>query len=234
MRNERLPLNTELIKKLAVGGDDPMVAMGKYKDPTLFQPQMLLAFFAQAPPQFPQRDGGLRSRLSYLFMPLEFVAAPEPGTNQRALDTSIKLKVNELIPELLLWLPLLVQGLMASRSRVVLPRPEKVCDDTDYQYMEQTSEGKQDAKEFIEKRIAKWTRDCKPATRTEIDRAFTQAHPGAVAKEVLPIILHSKNPVTNAPFNVRFGGDCFAVYRAYFKGDELSADGELCTVTLRT
>ena len=102
-------LNVELIKQLACGGDNPMTAMGKYKDPNYFVPQLLLAFFAQDAPIF-QNDGGLRSRLSYLFMPFEFVNDPKPGTNQRKLDTSVKTNVDRLVTEFIFWAPRLTSN----------------------------------------------------------------------------------------------------------------------------
>ena len=60
MGHSNRTLNVDLIKKLSVGSDNPITGMAKYKDPRLFNPQMLLAFFAQDAPEFPKKDGGLR------------------------------------------------------------------------------------------------------------------------------------------------------------------------------
>ena len=101
-------LNVDLIKKLSVGSDNPITGMAKYKDPKLFNPQMLLAFFAQDAPEFPKKDGGLRSRLSYLLMPFEFVdVCTRP--HHRPMDIDVKLNT--------------------------VPRPTKVTEDTAAQYM---------------------------------------------------------------------------------------------------
>ena len=50
-------LNTTIIKKIA-SWDEPFSAMAKYKDPTSFFPQCLLAFCTNSQPIFPARDGG--------------------------------------------------------------------------------------------------------------------------------------------------------------------------------
>eukprot|EP00969_Alexandrium_andersonii_P352313 15437389-Alexandrium_andersonii.AAC.1 len=154
-------LNVELIKQLAVGGDNPVTAMGKYRDPTLFNPQMLLAFFAQEPPCFPRRDGGLRSRLSYLFMPFIFVKNPKPNTNERKLDTTIKENIGDIVCELIYWIPLLTQGLakMVQRSRVIVPRPPKVMEDTEAQYItgaEPVKSLEEMAIEYADQHLVEW------------------------------------------------------------------------------
>jgi hypothetical protein len=176
-------LNVELIKQLAVGGDNPVTAMGKYKDPSLFNPQMLLSFFAQDPPVFPNKDGGLRSRLSYLLMPFVFVKNPQPDTNERKLDTSIKENIGDLVPELLVWIPLLTQGLikMLRLSRVIVPRPPKVVEDTDAQYITAEAPPKplqEIAIEYADEHLCEWKLERTqmpykvPANRTEICQHF--------------------------------------------------------------
>ena len=130
-------LNVELIKQLVAGNDNPVTAMGKYRDPTLFNPQMLLAFFAQSSPQFPQKDGGIRTRLSYMLMPLEFVHNPAPDSNERKVDTEVMANLGTLVPEMIVFITALVPGLarMVKHSRIMLPRPPKVTEDTAAQYM---------------------------------------------------------------------------------------------------
>ena len=44
-------LNTTLIKRLASGGDDPISAMAKYKDPTAFLPQCRVSFCTNSEPE---------------------------------------------------------------------------------------------------------------------------------------------------------------------------------------
>jgi phage/plasmid-associated DNA primase len=50
-----------------------VAATAKYKDPSSFIPQCLLVFCTNSDPVFPPNDGGLRSRVSYLNMPFEWV-----------------------------------------------------------------------------------------------------------------------------------------------------------------
>ena len=206
-------LNVELIKQLAVGGDNPVTAMGKYRDPSLFNPQMLLGFFAQDPPVFPRRDGGLKSRLSYLFMPFVFVACPTPGTNERKLDTSIKENVGNLVPELLYWIPLLCQGLAHAvrNSRVIIPRPPKVAEDTDAQYItaEKPIKSLQEiAFEYADEHLCEWVLDPNsrdpykvPASRGDIGQHFAEWADAkcyrANAREALLKIMSDHRPVTN-------------------------------------
>ncbi len=205
-------LNVELIKQLAVGGDNPVTAMGKYRDPTLFNPQMLLAFFAQDPPVFPKRDGGLRSRLSYLFMPFVFVKNPRPDTNERKLDTSIKENIGDIVCELVYWIPLLTKGLakMVKHSRVILPRPHKVVEDTDAQYISLSAPPKsleEMAIEYADEHVEEWVLKKTqmpynvPASRTEICQHFTQwattkGHQGN-PREALLKILADYRPANN-------------------------------------
>ena len=119
-------LNVTLIKRLACGGDDPLTATAKYKDPTAFQPQCLLAFCANNDPEFPARDGGFKSRVSYVNMPFEWVADPQTA-GQRKIDVSIKERVVRSIqPEFLFWAVHLAPGLLRHKARVILPRPAKV------------------------------------------------------------------------------------------------------------
>jgi hypothetical protein len=180
---ESKEMNVELVKQLAVGGDNPVTAMAKYRDPSLFSPQLLLAFFAQDPPVLPKRDGGLRSRLSYLFMPFVFVKNPRPGTNERKLDTEVKERIGELVPELLFWIPLLTQGLVETvkKSRVIVPRPPKVVDDTDAQYLggALVKPPMEVALEYADEFLCEWTLDRTavphkvPASRGDICAHFT-------------------------------------------------------------
>ena len=93
----------------------------------------MLAFFMNCTPNFPVRDGGCQSRLSYLFMPFEFVAEPRPDSMERKMDINVKtVEAPKLVTEFLYWCVLLSQGLAMGRhdSRVILPRPNKVLEDT--------------------------------------------------------------------------------------------------------
>ena len=205
-------LNVELLKQLAVGGDNPVTAMGKYRDPTLYNPQMLLAFFAQDPPVFPKKDGGLRSRLAYLFMPLVFVKNPRPNSNERKLDTSIKENIGDIVCELIYWIPLLTQGLarMVKHSRVILPRPPKVVDDTDAQYISADGPMKSLealALEYADEQLVEWVLVKTPmpyklpASRSDISQHFAAwaAKKGCKAnpREALLKIMAEYRPAAN-------------------------------------
>ena len=145
--------------------------MAKYKDPKLFVPQLLLSFFAQDVPLLPKKDGGLKSRLSYLLMPFEFCECPEAGTNQRPMDINVKLAVDSLVTELLMWACLLAPGLKAKNSRVLLPRPLKVVEDTEAQYLSSAAapaprDLTEVAIEFADAHLREWTKDMgKPSSR---------------------------------------------------------------------
>ena len=58
--DSKKPLNVNLIKQLA-SLDEPLNAMAKHKDPSMWTPQMLLAFFANKSPVFKESDGGIIS-----------------------------------------------------------------------------------------------------------------------------------------------------------------------------
>ena len=238
-------LNVDLIKKLSVGSDNPITGMAKYKDPKLFNPQMLLAFFAQDAPEFPKKDGGLRSRLSYLLMPFEFVADCKLP-HHRPLDISIKTGVEHLIPELLMWAAMLTPGLQAQKSRVILPRPAKVQEDTAAQYMATSDDAEPVDKKgvaiaYADTRLCEWKPEMGlPATRAQINEHFKrqQGHTNLNSREVLATILRDQHAgAKGAPFKQRVSGHPdVAVYKASFVDGQLGTSGfelkALRTVTL--
>ena len=198
MQQKDRVLNVELIKQLCAGLDAPITAMGKYRDPSLFNPQGLLCFFAQDAPRFPHSDGGIRSRLSFLHMPLEFVPNPiEPW--QRQLKTGIKESVGDLVAEVLYWAPRLMPALIKAqgRCRTVLPRPSKVMEDTDGRYMATCDQPVQKdpkivAMEFADDHLMAWDRSMgRPSSRKQIHERFAllPQHSNLSAIEVLRTIL---------------------------------------------
>ena len=221
--------------------------MAKYKDPKLFNPQMLLAFFAQDAPEFPKKDGGLRSRLSYLLMPFEFVdVCTRP--HHRPMDIDVKLNTVSLIPELLMWAMLLAPGLQAKRSRVITPRPAKVTEDTAAQYMASagqpvTRDKKEVAIEFADTFLCEWTAVMgTPATRLEINELFMKqpSYMGMSSREVLSTVLcdHAAGSKSGAPFKQRVhGAKDVAVYKAGLVNGLLGRPGfevqPLKTVTIK-
>ena len=198
MQQKDRVLNVELIKQLCAGLDAPITAMGKYRDPSLFNPQGLLCFFAQDAPRFPQSDGGIRSRLSFLHMPLEFVPNPtEPW--QRQLKTGVKESVGDLVSEVIYWGSRLMPALIKAqgRCRTVLPRPSKVMEDTDGRYMATCDQPLQKdpktvAMEFADDHLMEWDRSMgRPSSRKQIHERFTllPQHSNLSAIEVLRTIL---------------------------------------------
>jgi hypothetical protein len=124
--------NATLAKALA-SGDEPMSATAKYKDPSSFYPQCLLMFCTNSHPIFPAKDGGLKSRISYVAMPFEWVQEVTQA-GQRQIDVSIKETVVKMLqPEFLFWARLLAQGLVP-KGRLISPRPESVRSDTENQF----------------------------------------------------------------------------------------------------
>jgi hypothetical protein len=124
--------NATLAKALA-SGDEPMSATAKYKDPSSFYPQCLLMFCTNSHPIFPAKDGGLKSRISYVAMPFEWVQEVTQA-GQRQIDASIKETVVKMLqPEFLFWARLLAQGLKP-KGRLISPRPESVRSDTENQF----------------------------------------------------------------------------------------------------
>lgn len=93
---------------------------------------------AQGVPTFASNDGGVRSRLAFLHLPLEFVPNPEPCVpNQRLLETGVKASTGSPVAEVLYGAPHLMPELIndQKRSRFVLPRLLTVTEDTDQRYM---------------------------------------------------------------------------------------------------
>ena len=198
MQQKARVLNVELIKQLCAGSDAPITAMGKYRDPSLFNPQGLLCFFAQDAPRFPLNDGGIRSRLSFLHMPLEFVPNPtEPW--QRLLKTGVKESVGGLVTEVIHWGSRLMPALMKAqgRCRTVLPRPSKVMDYTDGRYIPTCDQpAREDPKtvaiEFADEHLTEWNRSMgRPSSRKQIHERFSllPQHTSLAANEVLRTIL---------------------------------------------
>jgi hypothetical protein len=177
--------NAALAKSLA-SGDEPLVASAKYKDPSTFYPQCLLIFCTNAPPVFPAKDGGLKSRISFVNMPFEWVPNPtEPG--QRKIDVNIKNTViKTLPPEFLFWARHLAPGLKP-KGRLVSPRPHKVTSDTETQFLadairanpEGTTPqevGQRFARDYIVDYQESWFQGegVRISTRDEINKAFLE------------------------------------------------------------
>lgn len=230
-------LNVALMKKLGCP-DEEFSATAKYKDPTSFSPQCLLAFFTQTAPRLPKQDGGLRSRLSYLFMPFEFIANPIQGTNQRQLDMSIKDNATTLIDEILLWGKYIVPNLLMFSGRQLLPRPQKVCDDTTSHYTGTSELPRDRATNFVNDYICQWEIIMgAPSTRTEVDAKFL-AVTGGNAKEALPTCLMHVYPGTSRGYCTQlFESKSYGVYKCRLNGG-LVWNGEgtqpaIVTVTLK-
>jgi phage/plasmid-associated DNA primase len=123
-----------LIKRLASGGDDPILATAKYKDPAVFQPQCLLAFCTNKSPDFPPKDGGFKSRCSYVNMPFEWVENPT-GPGQRGIDINVKEQIARTIQSVFLfWAVHLTPGLLRPKARAIMPAPAKVQEDNADQF----------------------------------------------------------------------------------------------------
>ena len=238
LKDSRQPLNVALIKRLTCGSDDPISSTAKYKDPSFWQPQCLLAFATNFTPSFPTEDGGVKSRLSYVYMPFSFVQNPKPDSMERKLDTSIKTDlVPKLVPELMYWAVFLVQGIMMQRSsRVLLPRPPKVVEDSDIHFLSAPSslEAQRRGKEYIEGFLVPWEREMgRPATRTEIQKHFKETHEHADIRASLQGYLREAEGRTR--FSQRFQGQSYTVYKARLQGGKVS-DSEtvpLVVVTIR-
>jgi hypothetical protein len=177
-------LNTTLVKRLACGSDDPIVANAKYKDPAAFQPQCLLAFCTNHEPEFPVKDGGFRSRVGYVNMPFEWVQEPTEA-GQRKIDTDIKERVARTVqPEFLFWARHLVPGLMRPKARVITPRPAKVQEDVAVQFAASAltagaagsaPSAHEVGRLFCEERLQIWERqEGAPSSRQAIKEAFLQ------------------------------------------------------------
>ena len=234
------PLNINLIKRLA-SVDDPITATGKYRDPGVFEPQMLLSFFANKAPVFPKDDGGVSSRLSYLFMPFTFVPNPDPlNPMQKPMDKTIKTnaKAGNYNAEALWWMPKLTPWLMDNKSsRQIMPRPTKVCEDsashfTNTDAANSDTDGPTIVKAFVTDNIIKWDKiHGRPSTREEINQAFREYcrlhfYPDMNPSEVFNGILAGSEGTTR--FKVYFEGGNIAVFKAR---DPL---GTLYAATLRT
>jgi hypothetical protein len=95
----------------------------------------------------------------------------------------VKECIGELVPELLHWIPLLTQGLVETvkRSRVIVPRPPKVVDDTDAQDLggEIVKAPEEVALEYADEFLCEWVLERDriphhvPASRGDICTHFT-------------------------------------------------------------
>ena len=151
-------------------------------------------------------------------MPFVFVKDPRPDTNERKLDTSIKENIGDIVCELIYWIPLLTKGLakMVKHSRVILPRPRKVVEDTDAQYISPNAPQKsleEMAIEYADEHLEEWVLQKTqmpykvPASRTEICQHFTQwaaakGHQGN-PREALLKILADYRPASNGGIAAR-------------------------------
>ena len=216
------PLNTTLIKKLA-GGDDPIVAMAKYKDPTAFRPQCLLMFCTNNEPPFPAKDGGFRSRVGYVNMPFEWVREPSaPG--QRKIDVSVKERVvKTLPPEFMFWAGHLIPGLVRPQARVITPRPGKVEEDVAVQFgaaaahshsIQSLLSPADVGRRFADERLRAWDSGTAPSSRQEIKEEFVRwcarngcgrVNPDAAFRDVLE--------GGDSKARVKFEGRCIHVFK---------------------
>lgn len=220
------PLNVNLTKQLA-SLDDLMQAAAKYKDPAMWTPMCLLAFFANKAPTFPSDDGGVKSRLSYLFMKYTFVADPDPENDEKPLDTSIKenAKAGVYNAEALLWMTGTLTNYLASIScsRQILPRPEKVIDDS-MSHFQVAGEGpnpKETAQALLSEKLIEWKKELgEPSGRLAINAAFKvyaqQKGLDVNPQEVLPGVLFAQTAKTR--FKVTFEKKDIAVYKAVIDG----------------
>jgi len=172
-------LNTTLIKRLA-SGDEPFTAMAKYKDPASFHPQCLLAFCTNSEPTFPVKDGGFRSRVSYVNMPFEWVEHPTEA-GQRQIDTDVKERLAKTIQaEFFFWSRLLPPSLLHAKARCITPQPGKVKEDITTQFAASAAVDPQAprrsagdlGKAFVEERLVVWDKTRRPATRGDINQSF--------------------------------------------------------------
>ena len=219
-------LNTTLVKRLASGSDDPIVANAKYKDPGAFQPQCLLAFCTNHEPEFPVKDGGFRSRVGYVNMPFEWVQEPtEEG--QRKIDPAVKEHLAKMVqPEFLFWARHLVPGLVRAKARIITPRPDKVQEDVAVQFTASAVaagnsavvpaiSAKELGRLFADERLKEWERqEGAPSSRQEVKEAFLQwcaekrhsrVNPDAAFRDVL---IGSEGKC-----RVNFGGKPVHVYK---------------------
>jgi phage/plasmid-associated DNA primase len=166
-------LNTILTKRLS-SQDAPIDAMGKYKDPSMWTPMMLLAFFTNSSPKISSSEAALKTRMSFLFMRFEFVENPtKPG--QKPIDTSFKeaAKAGKLNAEALVWMCGFTTFLGSqTKSRQIQPRPPQVTEDTHSHFQDKTSSPKEKVEEFIKDHIVFWDRKEKPLERSEINDKF--------------------------------------------------------------
>jgi hypothetical protein len=172
--------NTTLAKSLA-SGDEPLSATAKYKDPMSFRPQCRLIFCTNSNPEFPANDGGFKSRVSYVNMPFEWVAAPtEPG--QRQIDPQVKENlVKTLHGEFWFWACQLSPGLLKPKGRLITPQPEKVLADKSVQFAAglaasagATASPREIGEQYVKARLFPWSRSWGSliSSRDEINRDF--------------------------------------------------------------
>jgi hypothetical protein len=230
-------LNVTLLKKIACPDED-LAVTAKYKDPSAFTPMALCSFFTNGTPNFPVHDGGLQSRLSYLFMPFVFTPNPKPDSNERQLKMDVKDNVKALVPELLFWAVQFTPNILMFQGRTLRPRPEKVDADTSSHYL-QADVVDDNMQTSLGTLICTWTPSMGlPSRRMDIDKAV-QLATGKNSREHLQGILFESNPAlkTRNYFTQRANGKSVAVYKAYMVDgalwDGIGEQPALAVVTLK-
>ena len=246
VNGEQLPgksFNASLAKRLA-SIDDPMRACAKYRDPQEWVPMFLLAFFANQSPTLPADDGGLASRLSYLYMQFTFVERPDPNDpSQKPIDTSVKQAAlkGELTAEAIFWMAGRLTCYLGQQtaSRQILPRPLQVAEDSMSHFSAGGGEASDIVAKFLEEKLEAWTpqHGAAPSDRPAVNAAFilySRANGGErKPRESFAGKLLDSEGTTR--FKARFAKKDYPVYKSrLLSGASSSAGPALQVVTLRT